>query len=202
MVNLDSILQNVKPGAEVATSFDSSAGSDSNSNWGPRCWSLIDKEMRLNECTIFSYHPDVDPFEEDESAIWAAHYFFFNRSLKRVAYLYVRVVAVVSSQSPTLRPTNASKFNQGPALDSGAKRADYWVGDRNAKLVPAYDDDGVQDDGLYWNRGEDGDLVIFSDDDAMDDFDDDYGDDDSDDIMGSKRRHRLMSEDVAGQMEI
>lgn len=203
MVNLDSILQNVRPGVETATSFDSSTGSDSSSGWGPQCWALIDKEMRLNECTIFSYRPDVDPFEEDESAIWASHYFFFNRALKRVAYLYVRVVAVISSQSPTLRPANVATLNKGLTVGpGGSKRADFWVGNRDAKLVPPYDDDdGVQDDGLYWNRGADGDLVTFSDDDTMDDYDD-YDDDDSDDILGSKPRHRVMSEDVAGQMEI
>ena len=204
MANLDSILQNVRPGVETSTSFDSSAGGDSTSTWGPQCWALIDKEMRLNECTVFRYSPDVDPFEEDESAIWAAHYFFFNRALKRVAYLYVRVVAVISSQSPTLRPANAAKHGRSSAFDSGGdKRADYWVGDRDAKLVPPFDDDdGIQDDGLYWNRGEDGDLVTFSDDDAMDDYDD-YDEDDSDDIVEKKMmRPRLMSEDVAGRMEI
>jgi AP-1 complex subunit sigma 1/2 len=196
MINLDSILQNVRPGFEPK-SYSSSLGSDSNAVWGPHCWSLIDKEMRLNECTIFSYNPDVDPFEEDESAIWAAHYFFFNRALKRVAYLYVRVVPVMSSQSPVLNPTQTSSKRQTDADEGASKRAKYWLGDRAVEVLsPPEDEDDTMDDGLYWNRGEDGDLVLFSDDDY-------YEDDEVDDDVYRKGRHdRLMSEDIAGRMEI
>ncbi|KAF7563062.1 hypothetical protein G7046_g1073 [Stylonectria norvegica] len=198
MVNLDSILQNVRPGFE-AQSFDSSLGSETSSVWGPQCWALVDKEMRLNECTIFSYHPDTDPFEEDESAIWSVHYFFFNRALKRVAYLYVRVVPVISSHSPTLRPTMLAQNQSRHGFQSAGaqKRANYWLGDRDAELVQPYDDeDGLNDDGLFWNRGEDGDLVAFSDDEYMED-------DDLEDVdMLDKRTERYMSEDIAGRMEI
>lgn len=216
MVNLDSILQNVRPGPEAA-SFDSSMGSELNSVWGPQCWSLIDKEMRLNECTIFSYRPDPDPFEEDESAIWAVHYFFFNRALKRVAYLYVRVVPVISSTSPTLRPMRVGQpkrhigADADADADGAAKRAKYWLGDRDVELVNSLNDDENQtDDGLYWNRGEDGDLVLFSEDEflgegeeeeeAEDDDDDD--DDLNDDDTRMLDKERLMSEDIAGRLEI
>ena len=233
MVNLDSILQNVRPGFEAA-SYDSSLGSDLTSVWGPQCWSLIDKEMCLNECTIFSYQPDPDPFEEDESAIWAVHYFLVNRALKRVAYLYVRVVPVISSTSPTLRPMKVAPHKRAPDFDQGAtKRAKYWLGDRDAHPLPPFEDDEEpQDDGLFWNRGEDGDLVPFSDDDFFDDDDevmDDDDDDDADDAddddddadadayaghgahhgagadnvhMPGKGHDRMMSEDIAGRMEI
>ncbi|KAG6015365.1 hypothetical protein E4U41_004641, partial [Claviceps citrina] len=92
------------------------------------------------------------------------------------------------------------------------KRARYWLGDRDVEIVNSSfdDDDGPMDDGLYWNRGEDGDLVLFSDDDDDDD-DDEYleeeeeeeeeDDDDGRDVHlpGKERR---MSEDVAGRMEI
>jgi hypothetical protein len=180
-------------------------GSDLNSAWGTQCWSLIDKEMRLNECTIFSYRPDPDPFEEDESAIWAVHYFFFNRALKRVAYLYVRVVPVVSSTSPTLRPMRVGQAKRNTDFDAeGAKkRAGYWLGDRHVELVNSFDDEEDQmDDGLYWNRGEDGDLVPFSDDEFFEEAEEE--DDDMDDGDDSHMLHkdRLMSEDIAGRMEI
>lgn len=204
MVNLDSILQNVRPGFEAATSFDSSLGSDLNSVWGTQCWSLIDKEMRLNECTIFSYHPDPDPFEEDESAIWAVHYFFFNRALKRVAYLYVRVVPVVSSTSPTLRPMRVGQAKRNTDFDAegASKRAKYWLGDRDVELINSFDDEEDHiDDGLYWNRGEDGDLVPYSDDEYFEEEeeDDDLDDDDDTHMLD---KERLMSEDIAGRMEI
>ena len=205
MANLDSILQNVRPSVDPSTSFDSSLGSDTSANWGPQCWSLIDKEMRLNECTIFSYHPEIDPFEEDESAIWAVHYFFFNRSLKRVAYLYTRVVPVVSSHSPTLRPTNAGVGKRFADLstEGAQKRANYWLGDKDAQLVlPEEDMDDGADDGLYWNRGEDGDIVSFLDEEFVDDFDDDEMEDDDDRDMLDTPRERFMSEDIAGRMDL
>lgn len=220
MANLDSILQNVRPSSTFEpTSLNSSYGSDSASFWGPQCWALIDKEMRLNECTIFRYNPETDPFEEDESAIWAAHYFFFNRALKRVAYLYVRVVPVISSQSPSLRPMRVrggqsqhklgvlgSAAGSGVSRAAGAeKRATYWLGDRDAELViPPHDDQDAPGDGLYWNRGEDGDIVAFSDDDYVEEEEeDDEEDDDFEDVdMLDTPRERLMSEDVAGRMEI
>ncbi|KEY68546.1 hypothetical protein S7711_08013 [Stachybotrys chartarum IBT 7711] len=201
MVNLDSILQNVRPGFEAKT-FSSSVGNETTSVWGPQCWSLIDKEMRLSECTIFRYLPDIDPFEEDESAIWAAHYFFFNRALKRVAYLYVRVVPVISSQSPTLRPTKVapSKRHLDPDSVGAQKRAKYWLGDRDAQLVsPPDDDDETLDDGLFWNRGEDGDLVSFSED---DEFNEDDSLDDDHDEPSHTSHGRLMSEDIAGRMDL
>lgn len=229
MSSLDSILQNVRPGGDGAGGFESrsvdsslgGAGADPHAPWGTQCWALIDKEMHLGECTVFSYHPDVDPFEEDESAIWAAHYFFFNRALKRVAYLYVRVVPVVSSTSPSLRPVHrlarshlAARGAQGgmnsssldpwsawAASSSSGKRTGFWAGDRDAQVAPAFEDDegSPQDDGLLWNRGEDGDLVMFSDD---DDEPEEYDEEFDDDVMLDKRHTRLMSEDIAGQMEI
>ncbi|RDA87139.1 hypothetical protein CP532_4262 [Ophiocordyceps camponoti-leonardi (nom. inval.)] len=235
MVNLDSILQNVRPASDASSSLDySSLAADAAPVWGARCWSLIDKEMRLNECTIFSYRPDPDPFEEDESAIWAVHYFFFNRALKRVAYLYVRVVPVISSTSPTQRPAMAASSAGGghqnkrqlvdfggDAYDGANKRARYWLGDRNAELVPPYEDDDDEDDGLIWNRGVDGDLVPFSDDDYFKDLDDELQgpewqegdeeeeeDDDEDEReegvghVLEKSHDRFMSEDIAGRMEI
>lgn len=227
MANLDSILQNVRPSGSTfePTSLNSSLGSDSASFWGPQCWALIDKEMRLNECTIFRYSPETDPFEEDESAIWAAHYFFFSRALKRVAYLYVRVVPVISSQSPTLRPTrvaggaahahkNTGMLGGGvgsggigvssnrTAARGAEKRASYWLSDRDAELViPPEVDDGMGDDGLYWNRGEDGDIVAFSDDDYVEEEEEEEEDDDDFDMLDTPRE-RFMSEDIAGRMEI
>jgi AP-1 complex subunit sigma 1/2 len=81
------------------------------------------------------------------------------------------------------------------------KRADYWLSERDATLIaPHEDDDEPYDDGLYWNRAEDGGLVAFSDDDIMEE-ELDYDDDDDDDMMLDKPQ-RLMSEDIAGQMEI
>ncbi|KAG5969711.1 hypothetical protein E4U58_001143 [Claviceps cyperi] len=210
MVNLDSILQNVRPGFDAA-SFDSSQGGEPGSVWGPQCWSLIDKEMGLSECTIFSWRPNPDPLEEDESAIWAAHYFFFNRALKRVAYLYVRVVPVVSSTSPSSRRSwRTGQSHMSADFDdvTSTRRISHGLGQYTSGGAYSFDDDENRlDDGLFWNRGEDGGLVLFSDDDYFDDDDDEMDDEDDEnddeedgaDVTGNGRR---MSEDIAGQMEM
>lgn len=204
--DLDSILQNVRP-HPVSEPGDADSLSPTSPIWGPQCWALINKEMRLNECTVFSYNPDVDPFEEDESAIWASHYFFFNRALKRVAYLYVRVVPVVSSQSPSLGPKmpGLNKRPRSTNMDSlnASKRAKYWLGDRSAEIVASYDeDDEDQSDGYLWNRGADGDLVEFEDGEFSEDrgyYDEDEEEYDSDDRESPIRG---MSEDLVAHMEI
>ncbi|WOK93715.1 hypothetical protein Cni_G02415 [Canna indica] len=45
----------------------------------------IDEVVKLNECEIYSYNPDLDggPFLQ-KGAIWSFNFFFYNRKLKRV----------------------------------------------------------------------------------------------------------------------
>jgi len=218
MANLDSILTNVRGttnhnvhhmgGLGLASGgVDGTATPAATETvWGPKCWALIDKEMHLDDCTMFSYQPDADPFEEDEPAIWSAHYFFFNRACKRVAYLYVRVVPVVSSQSPTLSPSPyaTGRRRRGDSdIEGGAtKRARFWLGDRDGELVESNDDD-EDDDGFVWNRGEDGDIVPYSDDDYVDEYYEPTAADEDDEESDTPRSPpRGMSEDIASQMEI
>ncbi|KAL1835798.1 hypothetical protein VTJ49DRAFT_6042 [Mycothermus thermophilus] len=138
--------------------------------WGPHMWAAIDKEMRLKDCTVFSYQPADDPFDEEEGAIWALHYFFFNKALKRVCYIYVRGVPVMS-HSPRVpahmamagrtRSSFSAVMEDDDAEDAfgGAnKRARYWLGDRFAERLTMGSDDEM-DDGLIWNRDADGDVV-------------------------------------------
>ncbi len=111
---IDSTLSNVRPGSLVldstlAGAMSASVGSSSAASastsplWGPQMWALINKEMHLQDCTVFSYQPDNSPFDEEDGAIWTMHYFFFNKALKRVAYMYVRGVPIMS-HSPQLLP--------------------------------------------------------------------------------------------------
>lgn len=208
MANLDSILQNVRGNDEDGMA-EGPAGSTTSTSWSQHCWSLIDKEMRLDECTIFNYRPDVDPFEDEESAIWSVHYFFFNRALKRVAYVYLRVVPVISSQSPRLGGAAAlasggiaGGIGGGAAIGLGAtKRARYWLSARDAAVAEAYDDDD-EEDGFLWNRDEDGDLLQFSEDEYADEQEEDDFGDDAMEIDDGFRHVRGVSEDIASRMEI
>ncbi|AEO62256.1 uncharacterized protein THITE_2106227 [Thermothielavioides terrestris NRRL 8126] len=195
MTQIDSTLSSVRPSSTLldaavprsspAKASEFSTGVSTAPAWGPQMWAMIDKEMMLKDCTVFSYQPADDPFDEEEGAIWALHYFFFNKALKRVCYLYVRGVPVMS-HSPRLLPHAAlsrrARAAGLPGISAAAaaddddadylgagKRARYWLGDRFADRVTASDDDDM-DDGLIWNRDADGDVNCQ------------YGDYDDDDL--------------------
>ncbi|KAK3309174.1 Maf1 regulator-domain-containing protein [Chaetomium strumarium] len=234
MTQIDSTLSSVRPNSTLldvavprgspAKATDFNTGVSTAPAWGPQMWAMIDKEMVLKDCIIFSYQPADDPFDEEEGAIWALHYFFFNKALKRVCYLYVRGVPVMS-HSPRLLPhsalsrrarTSLSGIGDDDSDDVGAnKRARYWLGDRFAERVTSSDDD--MDDGLVWNRDADGDVSYQYDDDDDEDYSDEFGQEDEDqaamemdgdeepiDKQRGRRESfaRGVSEDIAGRMEI
>jgi AP-1 complex subunit sigma 1/2 len=223
MNNIDTTLQSVRPASAILDgslprsvgSSHSPAGSGITTSpiWGPQSWAMLNGQIKLQDCTCFSYQPADNPFEEEEGAIWALHYFFFNKTDKRVAYLYVRGVPVVS-HSPRMQPRRGSSSLTSSSLkrgylsldDSGAnKRARYWLGDQYAARVTASDDD-TDDDGLEWNRDADGELRSLSDD--YDETEDDEfeeendADADEDDDRIHKSPVRGVSEDIAARMEI
>ena len=106
-----------------------SSGSEA---WGPRMWRLIDKEMTLNGCSIYCYSPEEDPYDGEEGAIWSFNYFFFNKVRKRVCYIYLRGLSIISHGSApktTIRTKRGADWNL--AEPSSSKRARYWLGDRD-----------------------------------------------------------------------
>lgn len=199
MAHIDSTLQSVRPNSSyldvtiprmgsspaAASSFGSS-GLAMSPVWGPAMWASIDKEMDLKDCSIFSYQPVDAPFDEEEGAIWALHYFFFNKTLKRVCYLYVRGMpvmshspripghhAIISAKGGLVRPRRVLYGIDEELDDAGAnKRARYWLGDQFAERVMADDDEMEADDGLIWNRDADGDFNHNYHDDVDYDYDD------------------------------
>ncbi|KAK0719523.1 Maf1 regulator-domain-containing protein [Lasiosphaeris hirsuta] len=221
MTHIDSTLHSVRPNSNYLdiSVQRGSPGNPITPAWGPQMWAMVDKEMTLNDCTIFSYQPQDDPFDEEEGAIWALHYFFFNKTLKRVCYIYVRGVPVMS-HSPRVSPrallSRRTALSKGSASaldeedDEGAsKRARYWLGDRFADRVTASDDEMEADDGLIWNRDADGDISCQYDDDD-DSYDEEEYDPDvepeSDDEITHEQRYKNpvlgMSEDMASRMDI
>ena len=50
-------------------------------------WKILDEEISLKDCVIYSYHPDLesDPFAE-EGSLWSFNYFFFNKPMKRIVF--------------------------------------------------------------------------------------------------------------------
>ncbi|KAK5170396.1 RNA polymerase III-inhibiting protein maf1 [Saxophila tyrrhenica] len=166
MLRFDSTMQNLRPSrnslapgayyhvppssrlANAAPPFGSSFGSDV---WSPRMWAVLDKEMSLRQCEKYSYSPARDPFDGEEGALWSIHYFFFNKQKKRVCYLYLRGLSVLS-HSPVNAPTALFGFSRGQrrkassiSVGEGAtKRAKYWFG--GSSNARGYDGEGEDDD--------------------------------------------------------
>jgi hypothetical protein len=157
MNTLDTTMYNLRP-RPVSSTFlnvpsltSGSAPPTSQGYWSPGIWRLIDQQMTLKECSIYRYAPEEhDLFEdEDEGAIWSMHYFFFNKARKRVCYLYLRAVSVLS-HSPCETPRTPIRSKRLLDSDSegwltpdsvGArKRKHYWLGDREGVKVAEHDD--------------------------------------------------------------
>lgn len=204
MNTIDSTLYNLRPndGMTLQVPFQSSYSSMSSSPsstpvWGPEMWTLIDKEMVLKECTVYCWAPPDEPFEGEEGAIWSLNYFFFNKEKKRVAYLYVRGVPVMSHS-----PRHPRGMAKRGAVSSASKRATYWLGDQASKITNDADAD-MDDQDTHFDR----DAELVSDDDEFmfegDEFCEGYDEDDyASDGQGYKGPVRGMSEDIAASMDI
>jgi hypothetical protein len=77
--------------------------------WNPKMWSLIDEEMGLRECEFYVWEPDSDPFQGEDGSLWSFHFFLYNKSMKRVCYLYLRGVSSLSN-SPEPPTSLVSKY--------------------------------------------------------------------------------------------
>jgi hypothetical protein len=103
-------------------------------------WTMIDKEMGLRDCSIYCYEPEQDPFDGEEGAIWSFHYFFFNKTKKRVCYIYLRGLSV-ASHSPVERVYISTPKSTG-GQSGASKRANYWLGN-SASLNEDSDEEDV-----------------------------------------------------------
>ena len=227
MANFDGTLSSVRPiSSSLTTSFNNSYTSasplanttnlpGSSPVWGPHMWAMIDKEMDLESCSAFSYQPAEDPFDGDEAAIWRMHVFFFNRSKKRVAYLYVRGLPIIVN-SPALAPARRGSSGlarrHAPSLLSSSssnlgasKRAGYWLGDQLAnRIVTNDEDDEDEEDAVMWDPDEDVDIDPLNDPDPSTEEESDEYQSSSEESEDDERlpRSRGGSEEIAGRMEI
>ncbi|KAG9233898.1 mitogen-activated protein kinase-like protein MAF1 [Amylocarpus encephaloides] len=196
---IDSTLYNLRPSSGTSlqvppqTTYATTASAPATSQaWGPQKWAMIDKEMTLKECTVYCWAPPDDPFDGEEGSIWSLNYFFFNKERKRIAYIYVRGVPVMS-HSPQQRCHHPKRCASG--YDSGAnKRARYWLGDQAANVT---NDDEADNVGLEFSG------AVWDEDDADDLYDeyDDEADDESDE-QDYKGPVRDVSEDLAASMDM
>ncbi|KAH8600991.1 mitogen-activated protein kinase-like protein MAF1 [Bisporella sp. PMI_857] len=143
------------------------ASSVPNQVWGPHMWAVIDKEMTLNDCTIYCWAPPDEPFDEDEGSLWSFNYFFFNKERKRVAYLAVRGVPIIT---PSFRERHRITKRSASGYDEGAnKRARYWLGDQAIHATNGetddYDDSGLgeweDDESCYDDADDESDEHVY-----------------------------------------
>ncbi|KAI1097535.1 repressor of RNA polymerase III transcription MAF1 [Jackrogersella minutella] len=229
MANIDNTLNSVRPvGTSLLVPNTTSSyrlystspvtnlapGGDAISNpvWNPNMWTMLDKEMTLRDCTVFSYQPIEDPFDGDEAAIWRVHYFFFNKNKKRVAYLYIRGLPILMN-SPALAPhrrgsNGLSKRHAPPFPNSlnANKRARFWLGDQLASrvVVDDDDDDDYDDDMVQYNPDDDVEIDPLNDpsteEEESDQYDESEESEDEDEQVAYSVRG--MSEDIAARMEM
>lgn len=198
MNTIDSTLYNLRPRESLDFSPSSPATLSGSYNaapaWGPRMWRILDEHMSLKECSIYSYSPDEDPSDADDGAIWSMHYFFFNPLRKRVSYIYLRAIPILSHTPPdegATTPTGKRTFDDGyltPDLSS-SKRARYWLGSRaESSLQQELSDEEESSETLH--------PVIDDDDHFM------FSDDEVRSHSGRKGLVRAMSEEMMDTMEV
>jgi len=202
---IDSTLYNLRPTSGMTLQVPLQAGYATVSSappttqmWGPQIWSIIDKEMTLKTCSVYCWAPLDEPFDGDEGSIWSLNYFFFNKELKRVAYIYVRGVPVMT-HSPRQRSRMAEEFPNHH--ETGAtKRAKYWLGAQAANVTTDEDAEII----LGNNNAEDMDLdernIPSDGDEFYDDYEDELGNES--DKQEHKGYIRGVSEDIAASMDI
>lgn len=169
-------------------------------SWGPRMWKIIDSQMSLKECSIYCYSPEEDPYDGEEASIWSYNYFFFNKALKRVCYIYLRGVSVLSRlpfdgmETPGGEKREVDDGYLTPDLGA-RKRARYWLGDYAFEHEHEIDSDGEEE------------IEESSPEPSPPPLVDDAGnyvltDEEERSRRGSKATMRAMSEEMAEAMEI
>ncbi|EGD84313.1 hypothetical protein H112_08008 [Trichophyton rubrum D6] len=189
------LARDVTPPTPASSSPHMSATTHS---WGPRMWRIIDNQMSLKECSIYCYSPDEDPYDGEEGTIWSLNYFFFNKVRKRVCYIYLRGISVLSQLpadgTATPVPGKRNVDDDGyVSHDTGArKRAKYWFGDGANDEMDEFSADEEERQPSQPARPvvDEYDNYILSDDDLRSQS------------GGSKPTVRALSEEIADSMEV
>lgn len=199
---IDTTLFNLRPRESIDLTPPSpvtSSGSYNNNvstTWGPRFWKIIDDQMSLRDCSVYSYAPEEDPSDADDGAIWSLHYFFFNRLRKRVCYFYLRAIPILShtpTEGISTTPTGKRMFEDDDGYltpdATASKRARYWLGDRAEAVGQESESDEEDTSRPMRPVVDEYDNYLLSDEEVRS-------------RPGSKDGVRAMSEEIADSMEV
>ena len=171
-------------------------------------WHLIDREMSLKDCSIYCYSPEEDPYDGEEGAIWSFNYFFFNKARKRVCYIYLRGLSIISHSSMQRTPKTTKRSADGEwsrdETSGAGKRARYWLGDRaSGEVTGGWGEDDDDDTLKSWpTDGVELLEIIQSEDEPRDVLSADKAGSPCSERSRSKSTVRGISEDVADKMEV
>lgn len=203
MNSIDTTLFNLRPREAIdlappsPVTVSGSYNTGTSSTWGARFWRILDDQMSLKDCSTYSYAPEEDPSDADDGAIWSLHYFFFNRFRKRVCYLYLRAIPILShtpTEGISTTPTGKRLFDDDdghltPDLTS-TKRARYWFGDRVEAVGQASESD-EDEEATRPSRP------------VVDEYDNYLlSDEETQSRSGNNGAVRAMSEEIADSMEV
>jgi len=73
--------------------------SNYNIDLAPKLWNILESELSLRECDIYSYLPDYDsdPYAE-AGVLWSFNYFLYNKKLKRIVFFTCRSISKFAPQ--------------------------------------------------------------------------------------------------------
>ena len=131
-------------------------------------WKFIDSEMNLANCSVYSCEPEEDIWDLEDGALWAYHYFFFNKKLKRVCYIWLKGSSMMSYspapvvRSPKIHKRVGSDWSVGYSSGS-SKRARYWLGEKATKVEREWGEDYDECEGMPAEE-EDDEVTIVRDD--------------------------------------
>ncbi|KAE9986354.1 hypothetical protein EG328_005857 [Venturia inaequalis] len=91
--------------------------------WGIKMWRIIDSEMDIENCDIYSWNPKENPLDDFEPSFWSLHYFFHNKSKKRVTYLHARALKTCYDWGPDVYNTSSGYFADCDSTDNDSGEA-------------------------------------------------------------------------------
>ncbi|TLD27798.1 mitogen-activated protein kinase MAF1 [Venturia nashicola] len=91
--------------------------------WGIKMWRIIDSEMDIENCDIYSWNPKENPLDDFEPSFWSLHYFFHNKNKKRVTYLHARALKTRYDWGSDVYNTSSGCFADRDSTDNDSGEA-------------------------------------------------------------------------------